>query len=193
MAAHDEQLNRIADEELMRLVASADPGAFEIVYDRHAQAVYGLAYRIAGSRALADDICQEAFLALWRSAERYDARLGSVRSWLLTITHHRAIDQLRRATRHEERRASDEGVAERVAAPDATDEEALRRHEAETTRTLLDDLPEDQRRVIELAFYSGYSHSEIAGLLALPLGTVKGRMRLGLEKLHTQLTTGGTR
>jgi RNA polymerase sigma-70 factor (ECF subfamily) len=183
-------LGRLADEELMRLVADMDPAAFEVVYDRHAQAVYSLCYRIAGSRTLADDTCQEAFLSLWRSGGRYDARLGSVRSWLLSIAHNRAIDQLRRATRHEDREVHDDGDARTLRLPSAarTDVEALRRVEADETARLLDRLPPAQRTVIELSFYSGYSHTEIADMLAVPLGTVKGRMRRGLEQIRIHMT-----
>lgn len=173
----------------MRLVADMDAAAFEVVYDRHAQAVYSLCYRIAGSRTLADDTCQEAFLSLWRSAGRYDARLGSVRSWLLSIAHNRGIDQLRRATRHEDRQIHDDGDARTLRLPsDArTDVEALRRVEADETARLLDRLPTPLRTVIELSFYAGYSHTEIAGMLDVPLGTVKGRMRRGLEQIRIHM------
>ena len=174
----------------MRLVADMDAAAFDVIYDRHAQAVYSLCYRIGGSRPLADDICQEAFLSLWRSGNRYDARLGSVRSWALSIAHHRAIDQLRRTTRHHDRQVHDDGDAraQRLPSDARTDDEALRRVEADETGRLLDRLPRDQRTVIELAFYSGYSHVEIAEMLAVPLGTVKGRMRRGLEQLRLHMT-----
>jgi len=172
----------------MRLVAATDPDAMEVIYDRHAAAVYSLAYRIVASRAAADDVCQEAFMAVWRSGGSYDATLGSVRSWLLTIAHHRAIDAIRRASRREQHQVGDERAADVVAADDDTERAALRRTESDDTRLLLDRLPAEQRRVIELAFYSGFSHAEIAAALELPLGTVKGRMRLGLEKLREQMT-----
>ena len=187
MGVSGRALGQMADEELMDLVADMDPEAFELVYDRHAQAAYSLCYRIAGSRALADDMCQETFLSIWRSAGRYDRRLGSVRSWILSIAHNRAIDQLRRATRHRSREVHDEAVAERIPSDETTDGEALSRVQAGETAQLLDRLPGEQRQVIELSFFSGYAHSEIAELLALPLGTVKGRMRLGLERLRLQM------
>lgn len=181
----------MADEDLMGLVADMDADAFEIVYDRHATAVYSLCYRIAGSRSLADDVCQETFLSVWRAAGRYDPRLGSLRSWILSIAHNRAVDQLRRATRHDDRQVHHRALAESVPADERTDGEVLRRAEADEARGLVAGLPDDQRRVIELSFYSGCSHSEIAAMLDLPLGTVKGRMRLGLEKLHGQIAHGG--
>jgi RNA polymerase sigma-70 factor, ECF subfamily len=177
----------MADEELMRLVADMDAAAFEVVYDRHSQAVYSLCYRIAGSRALADDVCQEAFLSVWRSGARYDPRLGSVRSWILSIAHNRAIDQLRRVSRHEDRQVHDDSSAERMPADERTEVEALRRVEADDTTRLVETLADDQRRVVELSFYSGFSHTEIAEMLHVPLGTVKGRMRLALEKLHSRM------
>jgi RNA polymerase sigma-70 factor (ECF subfamily) len=173
-----DRLERRADEELMRLVADANGDAFEIVYDRHASAAYSLAYRVVGSRPAADDVVQEAFMAVWRSAARFDPALGSVRSWVLSICHNRAIDALRRITRHAE-----QPEVETVEREDA-EEVALRRVEAADTRRLLADLPDDQRRVIELAFFSGYTHTEIAALVGVPLGTVKGRMRLGLERIR---------
>lgn len=172
----------------MTLVAATDPDALEVIYDRHCRAVYSLAYRIVGRRAAADDVCQEAFMAVWRAGGRYDPALGSVRSWLLTIAHHRAIDVIRRATRHEERQVLDERAADLVAADDDTERAALRHTESHDIKLLLEALPGEQRRVIELAFFSGFSHTEIAGALDLPLGTVKGRMRLGLERLREQMT-----
>jgi len=186
---------RLGDEELIGLVADMDAGAFEVLYDRHSQAVYSLCYRIAGSRSLADDVCQEAFISLWRSGSRYDPRRGSVRSWILSIAHNRAIDQIRRTTRHDARQVHDDGdaLAERLPASERTDAEVLRRAEVDDTERMLDLLPGDQRKVISLAFYSGYSHSEIAEVLGVPLGTVKSRMRLGLERLQVHMMEGAER
>lgn len=187
MGARPDTLARMADEELMALVAGMDADAFEVVYDRHSSAAFALAFRICGSRAAADDVCQEAFLAAWRSASRFDPRAGSLRGWLLTIVHHRAIDHLRRVTRVRDRTVSDDTAAERVAAADDTEASAIAGQARADTAGLLERLPGEQRRVIELSFYSGYSHSEIAELLELPLGTVKTRMRIALEKLRHHL------
>src|ERR1700726_4632073 len=104
-ALGDGELRRLGDEELMRLVAGGDARAFEIVYERHATSVFSLAYRICGVRATAEEVAQEAFLAIWRSGGRYDRTRGSVRAWLLGVVHNRAIDTLRRATVHERWRA----------------------------------------------------------------------------------------
>jgi RNA polymerase sigma-70 factor (ECF subfamily) len=180
-------LRDLADEDLMQLVAKSDPRAFEAIYDRHAGAAFSLAYRMVGRRNTAEDVVQEAFLNLWRSGARYERTRGSVRTWVLGIVHHRAIDALRRATVHDKRRTGDEDIAERLEAKERTDVEAARRDEARTVRAALETLPADQCRVIELAYFGGFSQSEIADILEAPLGTVKGRMRLGLEKLRTSL------
>jgi RNA polymerase sigma-70 factor (ECF subfamily) len=178
---------RLADEELMHLIRGGDPRAFAVVYDRHCGSAFSLAYRMCGTRAAAEDVVQEAFLSLWRSGGRYDASRGSVRTWLLGITHNRSIDALRRATVHDRRRASDEGLEERFQAPDRTDVEVARREEASEIASAMAELPDEQSEVIRLAYYGGYTHTEIADILGAPLGTVKGRMRLGLEKLRGQL------
>jgi RNA polymerase sigma-70 factor (ECF subfamily) len=178
----------LADEDLMQLVRQGDAAAFDVVYERHATAAFSLAYRMMGRRGAAEDVVQEAFLSLWRSGARYDHTRGSVRTWVLGIVHHRAIDALRRGIRHESRRASDEGIDERFEADDRTDLQAARREEAAQVRTALASLPAEQSRAIELAYFGGFSHSEIADMLQTPVGTVKGRIRLGLEKLRGQLS-----
>ena len=183
-----EEMSRLSDERLMRLVANLDAAAFEVLYDRHVGAVYGLCRRMVRSSTLADDICQEAFLSVWRSGGRYDPARGNVRSWMLSITHHRAIDQIRRSRRHDDRQVQDDALAEQMPAADSTEAEALRRIAADDAGKALRGLPDKQRAVIELSFYSGFSHAEIADQLEVPLGTVKGRMRLGLEKLQGQLS-----
>ena len=184
-------LRTLADEDLMHLVARADPQAFEVLYERHAGAAFSLAYRMVGTRNVAEDVVQEAFLNLWRSGPRYERARGSVRTWVLGIVHHRAIDALRRSTVHDRRRTSDEGIEERLEAPQRTDAEAARRQEARSVREAMSTLPPEQCQVIELAYFGGFSHSEIAELLGAPIGTVKGRMRLGLEKMRGALVGPG--
>src|SRR3954447_24793456 len=158
-------LQLLADEDLMQLVSRADPQAFEILYERHSGAAFSLAYRMVGTRGVAEDVVQEAFLNLWRSGARYERTRGSVRTWVLGIVHHRAIDALRRATVHEKRRTGDEGIAERLEARERTDVEAARREEARSVRTAMQTLPPEQCQVIELAYFGGFSHSEIADIL----------------------------
>jgi len=178
----------LADEELMYLVQDGNPDAFELMYDRHGGPAFSLAYRMVGDRTVAEDIVQEAFLSIWRSRARYQRDRGSVRSWVLGIVHHRTIDALRRNLVHDRRRASAEGIEERHEARELTDVEAARRDEARTVRAALEGLPDEQCRVIELAYFGGFTHTQIADMLAMPVGTVKGRMRLGLEKMRRQLT-----
>jgi RNA polymerase sigma-70 factor (ECF subfamily) len=180
-------IHRLADEDLMPLVDRREPAAFEILYDRHGGAAFSLAYRIVGDRAKAEDITQEAFLSLWRSGDRYDRARGSVRTWLLGIVRNRAIDMLRRDIHLAGSVSYEETFPLPEAPHSATDLEALRREAARKVRGALEILPVDQMRVIELAYFGGLTHAEIAEMLGMPLGTVKGRMRLGMEKIRTQL------
>ena len=180
-------LRDLADEDLMQVVLKGDPRAFEVLYDRHSGAAFSLAYRMVGTRNVAEDVVQEAFLAIWRSGARYDRARGSVRTWVLGIVHNRAIDALRRAIVHDRRRASDEGLAERLEAPERTENEIARRDEARAVRGALGNLPPEQVQVIELAYFGGFTQTEIADMLGAPIGTVKGRMRLGLQKMRASL------
>ena len=177
----------LACEDLMRLVQKGEGRAFEALYDRHGGAAFSLSYRIVGDRNFAEDVVQDAFLSIWRSTSRYKAQRGSVRTWILAIVHHQAIDGLRRRMVHDRRRASSEGIEERLQAPELTEVEAARREEAGRVREAIDTLPAEQSRVIELAYFGGFTHSQIANMLETPIGTVKGRMRLGLDKLRLQL------
>jgi RNA polymerase sigma-70 factor, ECF subfamily len=184
---------RLADEELMPLIGKKNPGAFEVFYDRHGGVAYSLAYRIVGERGAAEDVTQEAFISIWRSGARYDAARGSVRTWMLGIVRNRAIDFLRsKAGRAPKLDFDDDSILEHRPAAELTDSEALRRETAEEVRGALDELPGEQAKVIQLAYFGGFSHSEIAGMLGVPLGTVKGRMRLGLEKIRGELAEGLT-
>lgn len=181
------RLRTLADEELMARAAEGDARAFEVIFDRHGDASFSLAYRMCGRRSLAEDVTQEAFLSLWRSCARYDYTRGSVRSWVLAAVHNRAIDALRRAVVRNERDIEDEQLARTVAGSESTEAEVERREQAGAVRGVLGELPSEQRQVIELAYFSGFTHSEIAEMLGLPIGTVKGRMRLGLSKLRIAL------
>lgn len=183
-----EPLHRLADEELMLLVERKDPDAFAVLYDRHGGAAYSLAHRVLGDRGLAEDVTQEAFLSVWRSGARFDSARGSVRSWTLGIVRNRAIDALRRGgSGAPALDFDDEEALEAQRAPDLTDAEAIRRETAERARGALDQLPREQSEVIGLAYFGGFSQSEIAEILGTPLGTVKSRMRLGLEKTRAAL------
>jgi RNA polymerase sigma-70 factor (ECF subfamily) len=184
---------RLADEELMPLIGEKNPDAFEVFYDRHGGVAYSLAYRIVGERGAAEDVTQEAFISIWRSGARYDAARGSVRTWMLGIVRNRAIDALRsKAGKAPKLDFDDDSILEHRPAAEQTESEALERETAQEVRGALGELPGEQAKVIQLAYFGGFSHSEIAGMLGVPLGTVKGRMRLGLEKIRGELAEGLT-
>jgi RNA polymerase sigma-70 factor (ECF subfamily) len=191
VAVDKKRAERLADEDLMPLLAEKDPDAFEVFYDRHGGAAFSLAYRIVGDRSAAEDVTQEAFISIWRSGAHYDRARGSVRAWTLGVVRNRAIDALRRQSgKAPKLDFDDEAALEQRAAPELTEEEALQRESARELRGALSELPDEQSKVIELAYFGGFSHSEIAEMLSMPLGTVKGRMRLGIEKIRTQLAEG---
>ncbi len=187
----DKALDRLGDEELMMLVDDKDPAAFERFYDRHSGAAFSLAHRIVGGRGAAEDVIQEAFLSIWRSKARYDPARGSARSWTLGIVRNRAIDALRRGSSPARNLDhDDEAVLEGRPADELTDDEAVRHEMAQHVRGAIEALPLEQSQVIALAYFGGFSQAEIAEMLSAPLGTVKGRMRLGLEKMRAILAEG---
>jgi len=177
---------RLGDEDLMTLVREGDSAAFEVVYERHGAVAYSLAHRMCGRSQSAEDVVQEAFLSAWRRAASYDAARGSLRTWLLGIVHHRAVDSLRRSG-GDVRRRVDLPVEELdLDAGVSVDGEVIERDRAGVVRGALSELPAEQSKVIELAYFGGFTHTEIAAMLGIPVGTVKGRMRLGLTKLRTR-------
>lgn len=173
----------------MSLIGNGDAGAFAALY-RHSRAAYSLAYRMMGEQQAAEDLVQEAFLKVWRAAGSYRAQRGSVRTWVLSIVHNRGIDHLRSS-------ASRRKIQDRVqeTAPTSQPSEAFadtwRNTQCEQVREALRGLPPARLNVLELAYFSGYTHKEIAQLLELPLGTVKGRMRLGLKKIREYFDSQG--
>ncbi len=173
-----------SDGDLLSRVVAGDTAAFELLYDRHSRAAYGLAHRILNEPGIAEDVVQDAFLTLWRQAATYGQARGSVRSWLLAIVHHRAIDYVRR--RHEDRQ---QPLDDMTLLPDETDtfDQARQSVEGGYVRAALETLPPDQQRSVALAYFGGYTHDEIARLLGVPLGTVKGRLRIGLQKMRGYL------
>ena len=172
------------DAELMLRVQADDQDAFGALFDRFATRALGVAYAVAGDRTRAEDTVQEAFLSIWRSRATFRPELGSVSSWVMGIVRHRALDSARSNGRHDSRRADDERIEEHFQAPGNVEQAAGERDEATRLRDTLTRLPAAQREVIALAYYGELSTTEIATHLSLPLGTIKGRMRLGLEKLR---------
>ena len=189
MADKGRQYLLLADEDLMSLAGSGDAGAFAGLYDRHSRATYSLAYRMMGERQAAEDLVQEAFLQVWRAARSYRAERGSVRTWILSIAHNRGIDQLRSTASR--RRTQEKVEPSPTSQPSEAFAETWRNLQREQVREALRSLPPEQLKVLELAYYSGYTHMEIAELLDLPLGTVKGRMRLGLQKIREYFGSRG--
>jgi RNA polymerase sigma-70 factor (ECF subfamily) len=189
--SHRKDLRELADEDLMELVREGDARAFELVFERHSGVAFSLAYRMCGSRTRAEDVVQDAFLSLWRSGARYDRARGSVRSWILRVVHNSAVDAFRRDSAKQSRNINDDTLAEQVPSTELTDVEVERRDDAERVRGAMQTLPQDQRQVIELAYFGSFTHVEIAEMLSLPAGTVKGRMRLGLTKLRMALGPEG--
>jgi RNA polymerase sigma-70 factor, ECF subfamily len=172
-----------ADEDLISLVEARDARAFATLYDRHSRAAYSLAYRMMGEPQAAEDVLQDALLKVWRSAASYRPERGSVRTWLLSIVHNRGIDQLRHLGSRRRMQEKVEATAPR-SQPGEAFAESWANVQREQVREALRSLPEEQSKVLELAYFSGYAQLEIAELLGLPLGTVKGRMRLGLKKIR---------
>jgi RNA polymerase sigma-70 factor (ECF subfamily) len=180
----------LADEDLISLVQANDAQALAVLYDRHSRAAYSLAHRMMGERQSAEDLVQDAFLKVWRAAGSYRAERGSVRTWLLSIVHNRGIDQLRSLASR--RRTQDRVEASAPGSqPSEAFAESWRNSQREQVRKALKTLPPEQRKILELAYFSGYTHVEIAELLELPLGTVKGRMRLGLTKIRDNFGSQG--
>ena len=183
-------MTRLTDEELVRRVANVEAEPFAEFYDRHSKAAYSLARYMLGPTG-AEDVVQEAFLSLWRSAPRYDPSRGAARTWLLAMVRNRGIDSLRHRSAGERRRTAMEALEDRIAVPHATPDDVIgdiTRHEHATqVRAALAALPAEQRRVLELAYFGGWSQAEIAEYVEVPLGTIKGRARLGLEKLRDAL------
>jgi len=167
----------------MALVAQGDPDAFALLYQRYVRAAVALATQMCSRSAIAEEVVQEAFLSFWRSRRHFDRSRGSVRTWMLGIVRNRAIDVLRHNVAHEIADASDQGVEDLLEARERTDGEVGRRERARELLAALDCLPPEQSCVITLAYYGGYTHTEIATMLDTPIGTVKGRMRLGLRKM----------
>ncbi|HUR14397.1 MAG TPA: sigma-70 family RNA polymerase sigma factor [Mycobacteriales bacterium] len=176
----------LEDAALLARVSEGDETAIEALYARYGGPCYGLARRILDDAQLAEDVVQQVFLALWQGSG-YDSSRGAVSTWLLSVTHHKAVDAVRRESRRRTRAASEQVLLETAAAGPGPDEEAWRLLRAERTRDALRGLPAEQREVLLLAYYGGYTQREIAEMTGLPLGTVKSRTLVAMRKLRTVL------
>jgi RNA polymerase sigma-70 factor (ECF subfamily) len=182
------------DRDLVRRVAGGDEAAFRLLFQRYAQAAKSLAVRIVRQAFLAEEIVQEAFLALWRQPGAYREERGSFRAWLMSTVHHRAVDLIRRE--EAQRRRADEARPDASAADQAADpaeevvEQAALADARQRVREALADIPPEQRDVLELMYYGGKTQSAIARELDLPLGTVKSRTLLGMRRLRADLAGG---
>lgn len=182
----------LRDEDLVARLRERDTAAFAILYDRYSRLSFGLAYRmLRDDAAAAEDVVQEAFLSLWRQAASFRPDRSTVRTWLLSIVHHRAVDRLRREGSREMASAPLEGLPEQADDRVNVEQEVGASLEASRVRQALGALPPDQRRAIELAYFAGHSHSEIARMLGVPIGTIKGRLRIGLQKMRVFLDQAG--
>lgn len=179
----DRQLAHLSDEALVALTARSEESALAELYDRFGRTAYGLAFRILRDAALAEDAVQDAFLTLWRTAPRFVPEHGRASTWILTLVHRRAVDTVRR----EQRRRADSLDSAPEPSVEGVDEDAWLRFQRERVQTALRLLPDVQREALELAYYGGFSQSELAERLGQPLGTIKSRMFSGLSRLRELL------
>ena len=178
--ARRRRMRDLSDEQLLEAVAGGDERALGVLYDRFGRVAYGVALQVLRDRALAEDAVQEAFLAIWRSAERYRLERAKPSTWILTLVHRRAVDLVRREDR---RRAEPLDDPPEAAGGEVPEEAGLRERRA-AVQAALGRLPDDQRQALELAYYGGLTQSELAERLGVPLGTVKSRMFAGLTRLR---------
>jgi RNA polymerase sigma factor (sigma-70 family) len=181
----------LRDGELVELVAQKDAGALEALYERYGRPAYSLARRILTEETLAQDVVQEVFLSLWRDARRFDAGRGTVATYLLSMTHHRAVDVVRREENLRRWRTSDEGLELEADPKVRVEDEMLTSERRAEVRSVLQELPAAQREALLLAYFGGYTQREVAALVGVPLGTVKTRMAAGMRKMKAALRDAG--
>lgn len=177
---------READAQLAHRIRAGDTEALGELYDRYASTAIGVALRVVGDREEAEDVVHDAFVAVWRKIDRFDADRGSLRAWLMTVVRNRAIDRIRARRPGMDLEDADERSLLRTG-PNPTWEAALRQTSATEVRSAMAALPEEQRRAVELAYFEGYTYREVADLTGVPPGTANGRLRLALGKLRDSL------
>lgn len=182
------------DDQLVQRIATGDASALEGLYDKYVRQCFGLALRLVGEPGLAEEVVQEVFTKLWSSPNSYSAQRGAFVSWLLSLVHHRCIDELRRRSRTEVALDTDDPLSTLNTAadpqPDPSDQVWLMEQQRVVRKALME-LQVNQRQVLELAYFGGLSQSQIAAKLGQPLGTVKTRMRMGLQNLRVMLDQHG--
>jgi RNA polymerase sigma factor (sigma-70 family) len=181
----------LRDDQLVELVAQRDADALEALYERYGRPAYSLARRILTEETLAQDVVQEVFLSLWRDAHRFDAGRGTVATYLLSMTHHRAVDVVRREENLRRWRTSDEGLELEVDPKVGVEGEVEASERRAEVRAALGELPAAQREALLLAYFGGYTQREVAALVGVPLGTVKTRMAAGMRKMKASLRDAG--
>lgn len=178
--------DEIPDEILLQRLALGDEAAFALLYDRYGKPAYSLAFRILGDGSDAEDVVQEAFLNIWRMARSFDMRRGNARTWILSVIHHRAVDIYRLRRGKPQMNLPSDFQQPLIEAGEVW-QEVANNLDREAIERALGKLPEEQRKAIELAYFAGYTHMEIAEITQMPLGTVKSRIRIGMEKLRNLL------
>jgi len=176
----------VSDDQVMASVKAGSAAAFGVLYDRYCDRAYRVAWSVCRDDGRAQEAVQEAFISIWKTRTTYDAQQGKVASWVLTVTRNRAIDIARRNDPHAAHRAG-EASLNTIRAPTSVDEQVVAHAQARDVLSLLAQLPDTQREVITLSFYGQLTHREIAARLDLPTGTVKGRIRLGLQRLRHEI------
>ncbi len=188
-----ENREEVSDMEALRRIAARDANAFAVFYDRHAPTIFALALKVTQDKSAAEDVLQEAFWQVWREVGNYTPSRGSPMAWLVQIARSRAIDRLRQIRLQHHR---DAGPLEEIAEPfgpaeEGLDQKFIEQQERQIVRQAINNLPEQQRQSIFLVFFGGMTHREVSERLSIPLGTIKTRIRLGLEKLHESLKGSG--
>ena len=181
----------LEDEQLVTLIIQQDQGGLGALYDRYGKAVFGFVYHLLGDIGHTEEVVQEVFLRVWLRASTYRPERGKLQTWIMSMAHHREVDELRKRRRLQDILETEARLTLMYsrAQEDTAAKEAEQREEGAAVRKALQSLPEEQRQVIQMSYYEGYSQSEIAELLQHPLGTVKTRMRLGMQKLKTALAS----